>query len=110
MATASRADQEAFVAAFLAACREIPSVRRASIGRRIKTGAGYEAKIGDVAYSHAAIIEFESVDGLRAYLSDALHARVGQLFWKVCEAPLVLDVELADASTIAVGELLVERQ
>jgi hypothetical protein len=100
-------EQASLVEAISVACREIPSVVRAQIGKRIKIGAGYEEQVGRMAYSHAAIIEFESREKLVEYLEHPLHGQLGQLFWQVCKSALIEDMEVTQASSASVDYLLV---
>jgi hypothetical protein len=49
--------------AFTNAIREIPSVRRARIGRRVTHGRGYESLMR-VDYRYNPVLEFDDIDGL----------------------------------------------
>jgi hypothetical protein len=81
------------LAALASAARGAPSVRSCRIGRRVKHGLpGYEQEMPD--FEFAAIIEFESVEGLRAYLKHPAHAAVGEQFSKAATAALAFDYEV----------------
>src|SRR6478736_7563198 len=60
-------ESRAFVAAFERAILEIPTVRAVRIGHRIRHGAAYESLGPDMA-DYIAVIDFENLDGLQAYL------------------------------------------
>ena len=82
-------------AAFSAALREIPSIRRARVGTRVLHGRGYEALMR-TNYSHAAILEFDDVAGLRAYLEHPAHDALGTLFFEMFEEALMYDFALKE--------------
>jgi hypothetical protein len=86
-------ERRAFVRAFERATREIASVRTVQIGVRVVHGAGYEAAMPDTA-DFIAIIEFEDVAGLQAYLAHPAHAELGMLFGRSLSSALVYDFEL----------------
>ncbi len=84
--------RDAFVAAFERATREIPTVRGVRVGHRVRHGAGYEASAPDVA-DYAAIIEFDDLAGLQAYLRHPAHQELGVRFGESLSAAAVYDVE-----------------
>ena len=92
-ATTTDEDRHVFVAALEAAVGGIETVNRSFVGSTVKIGARYEAMIGDMAYSYAAVLEFTDVAGLRAYLEHPLHEGISQLFWKNCQRTLIHDVD-----------------
>jgi hypothetical protein len=47
-----------------------------------------------VDYSYAAILEFDDLAGLRAYLAAPAHAQLAAYFHDVCEEALAYDFEL----------------
>jgi hypothetical protein len=81
--------------AFTTALREIPSLRRARIGRRVTIGSEYE-RLSPPNLTHAAILEFDDVEGLWAYLRHPAHAQVGQLFFETFEETLIYDFDLLE--------------
>lgn len=87
---ATDAVRAAMLDALKAASRDIPSVRRLSVGPRVTHGAAYEA-LAIQNFPYAAIIEFEDVAGLQAYLQHPSHGRVGELFYEWLEEALVHD-------------------
>jgi stress responsive alpha/beta barrel protein len=85
--------RQALAAAFAAAIEQIPSVRRARIGRRVTHGRPYEQLMA-IDYSHAAVIEFDDVNGLNAYLNDPAHERLAAVFFASFEHALMYDFDL----------------
>jgi hypothetical protein len=82
-------------AALSSALREIPSIRRARVGRRITIGRPYE-QLMRVDYTHAAVLEFDDVAGLRAYLDHSAHADLAARFFEAFEEALMYDFELLE--------------
>jgi hypothetical protein len=83
----------AFAQALAAAAREIPSIRRFRVGRRIRIGSEYEQAMTE-DYAYAAIIEFDDEQGLRAYLEHPAHQEVGRRFAASSAAALAYDYVL----------------
>jgi hypothetical protein len=90
-----REGREALASSFSAAITQIPSVRRARIGRRITHGRPYEQMMA-TDYSHAAVIEFDDVVGLQAYLNDPTHERLAAVFFASFEQALMYDFDLGE--------------
>ena len=90
------AARQQLLAAFRQALRDIPSIRQARIGRRVTHGRPYE-QLMTVDYEYAAILEFDDVDGLKAYLADASHDALGARFFESFEAALMYDYEMSAA-------------
>jgi len=86
------AGRQAFAAAFERAVREIPSVRHVRVGRRIVHGAGYEALMPDAA-DFVAIVDFDDLEGLQAYLRHPAHEPLGVLFGESLSSAWVYDFE-----------------
>ena len=73
-----------------------PTIRRCSVGRRIRHGlAGYEQAMRE-DYEYALLLEFDDVEGLTAYLTSAAHTAVGKLFTSAASASLAYDYEVTD--------------
>ena len=90
--------RRALLEALATASRDIPSIRRFRVGRRTKHGLpGYEQMMRD-DYEFAAIIEFDGVDGLKAYLAHPSHAALGQHFTASASRSLAYDYALVDAA------------
>jgi hypothetical protein len=88
----SPADRRDLVDAFSTAIKEIPSIKRARIGRRTLLGRSYEELMRD-DYTHAAFLEFDDVAGLRAYLDHSAHQELGARFFACLEQALIYDFE-----------------
>jgi hypothetical protein len=91
------ADRRAFVDALARARREIPGIRRFHLGRRVLREASY-AQAMPQDFTYAAVIEFDDVAAVKAYLEHPAHDPLGTWFWKVSEAALVYDYEMSDAA------------
>ena len=104
-ATVSPEDRKALAQAFENAVRTIPSVRRAVIGRRVRHGAGYEA-IPQPDLPYAALLEFDDLAGLQAYLQHSAHAEPGRRFFEVMEEGVVFDYDVRDGQEA--GEIVAD--
>jgi hypothetical protein len=91
-ADAGARERRALVAALRVALREIPSLRRVTFGRRVTHGTKYEMRMA-VDYSYAAILEFDDLAGLQAYLTAPAHAQLSTCFHDVSEEALTYDFE-----------------
>ena len=89
----SEADREAMFEALRAASTGIPSVRRFQVGTRIRHGRPYEQLMTE-DYPYAAVVEFDDLAGLRAYLAHPKHEQLGEMFYKLLDAALVYDYEV----------------
>jgi hypothetical protein len=103
----SAADRAALVDAFERATREIPSVRQVQLGRRVVHGAGYERDMPDAA-DYVAMIAFDDLEGLQAYLHHPAHTDLGVAFGRSLSAALVYDFEMAgsDGEALTRGRVL----
>jgi hypothetical protein len=102
------ADRRGLADAFSAAVTRIPSVRRARVGRRVTHGRAYE-QLMTVDYSHAAIIEFDDVAGLIAYLNDPIHEALAARFFAGFERALMYDFEVGEGEDALLTLLEEER-
>ncbi len=93
-------DQAALVDALDRALRSIPSIRRFRLGRRVRHGAGYEALM-PVDLEYAAILEFDDLTALRAYLEHPAHADLGTRFMSSLAASAIYDYEMADEAGVS---------
>ncbi len=89
----SESNRGAMFQALRVASSEIASVRRFHIGKRITHGGAYESLMTD-DFPYVAAIEFDDVEGLKAYLDHPKHEKLGQLFYALLEAALVYDYEM----------------
>lgn len=74
---------------------EIGTIKRARIGRRRTHGRPYEQLMRE-NYTHAAILEFEDLPALRAYLEHPTHADLGARFFECFEQALMYDFDVQD--------------
>jgi hypothetical protein len=88
-------DRQALAAAFESAARAIPFIRRCHVGRRIRHGAGYEALAGE-SFDYAAVLEFDDLASLRAYLEHPSHADLGQRFLGSIARSCIGDYEMLE--------------
>ena len=86
-------DRRALIGALATALNEIPSIRRASVGRRVRIDRPYE-QLPRLDLSYAAILEFDDVGGLRAYLDHPAHADVANRFFAAFAETLIYDFEM----------------
>jgi hypothetical protein len=94
-ASLSPDERRALVRDLERACRAIPSIRRARIGRRRALGYGYDT-VGPVHFEFVAILEFESEADLHTYLLHPAHAALARWFHHGAEAAIAEDFEMVD--------------
>jgi len=87
------AERRAMFDALAAAATEIPSVRRFQIGTRLIHGPQYERLMTE-DYPYAAVVEFDDLAGLQAYLVHPRHQALGDLFYRLLERALAYDYEM----------------
>ena len=75
----------------------IPSIRRARVGRRVTLGRPYE-QLMRVDFEFAALLAFEEVAGLTAYLEHPAHEALATRFFKVVDEALLYDFELREGA------------
>lgn len=92
--------RRAFATAFEHAVTVIPSVRGVQVGRRVRHGAGYEARTPDAA-DVVAFVMFDDLDGLRTYLAHPAHAEVGRLFGESLQSAMVFDLDVGGIERLA---------
>ncbi len=93
-------ERAALMSALERAIRTIPSVRNCRVGRRLRTGAGYEQ--GEPQdFQYCGLIEFDDRAGLEAYLVHPAHAELGRLFYETSASTLVHDFELVPGTAAA---------
>jgi hypothetical protein len=95
----SETDQDRLAEALERALTSIPSVSSYRVGRRIRTGAAYDA-LGP-AFDYCAAIEFASLDGLAEYLRHPSHVELGQLFYTASGEAFAGDFEAVSSSPAA---------
>lgn len=98
----SESDRQAMFKALSDAATAIPSVRRFRVGERVTHGAAYE-QIALQDFPFAALIEFDDLSGLKAYLAHPQHRELGLLFYKLQEAALAYDYAVSDEGSASQG-------
>jgi hypothetical protein len=90
-AALSASEREALIAALQQAVSGIPTIRRATIGKRILLNRpGYETQMAE-HFEYSAILEFDSEADLRAYLDHPAHVDLGMRLFTAAEAVLAYD-------------------
>jgi hypothetical protein len=93
----SAADTRALADALLTVVREVPGLRRIRVGPRVRIGRPYESLMR-TDYTFAALLEFDDVNGLRAYLDHPAHAQLAARFFDAFEEALMYDFDLEEGS------------
>lgn len=96
-ADVTAANRQAFARALETARREIPFIRRFQLGRRVLHGRPYEQAMRE-DFQFAAVIEFDDLDGLKAYLNHPAHGELARVWATTSEATLVYDYEMEEAT------------
>lgn len=93
----SAADRDALLDALRTASKNIPSIKRLRVGTRVKHSLpGYEQLMHD-DYEFAVLIEFDNVEGLKAYLQHPAHAAAGHHFMASASRALAYDYEVGES-------------
>jgi hypothetical protein len=93
------ADRVGLVEALEDALRQIPSIRTFRVGRRVIHGAGYEALM-PLDLEYGAVLEFDDLAGLQAYLHHPAHQALGSLFMKSIDTSAIYDYEVQDEAAL----------
>lgn len=91
------AERQGLADALVHALREIPSIRRARVGARVRHGRAYEALMR-TNYEYAALLEFDDLAGLKAYLEHPAHDALGARFFAAFEDALMYDFDLTEGA------------
>src|SRR5688572_18196818 len=92
--------RRALIAALQQAVSGIPSIRRATIGKRVLLNRpGYETQMAE-HYEYSAILEFENESALRAYLDHPSHVDLGRMLFTAADAVLAYDFAAVDPATL----------
>lgn len=92
--TLGPAERTAIVEHLKTAIAQCPTVRSCRIGRRVQHGLpGYEQQMVE-DYQYSLILDFDDVEGLKAYLQNPAHAGIGGLFTSAASASLAYDYEM----------------
>jgi hypothetical protein len=89
------------------ACREIPSIQQARVGKAVDLQITYAGLSSGQKYEYLAVFEFRDEFDLKAYLEHPQHKELGEMFWKVCERTKIIDVTAIDpAAGDSIGQLI----
>ena len=94
-------DRQALVTSLQHAVEGIPTIARASIGKRLMLNRpGYESLMVE-HYEYAAILEFATEADLRAYLDHPAHAELGVRLFKSADTVLAYDFTCVGPDALA---------
>jgi hypothetical protein len=96
-ASLSADERQALVADLERACQDIPSIRRARVGRRQILGYAYDA-VGPVQFEFIVVLEFDSKADLDAYLRHPAHVALGRWFHEGADVAVAEDFALVEPS------------
>ena len=89
--TLTATERASLIEALRAAVSGIPSIQRATIGKRILLNRpGYETQMAE-HFEYSAILEFATEAELRSYLDHPAHLDLGRLLFTAAEAVLAYD-------------------
>ena len=91
------AERRALIDTWAVALREISSIRRALVGRRIRIGRAYEA-LTRTDFPYAAILEFDDEAALRAYLDHPAHEAISTRFFAALADTLIYDFDVEESA------------
>ena len=86
-------DRRALVDAWSTALGNIPEIRRARVGRRVRIGRSYES-LTRIDFPYAAVLEFNDAQALRAYLDHPAHEAMATRLFAAIEDTLIYDFEV----------------
>ena len=86
-------DRRALVDAWSTALKNIPAIRRARVGRRVRIGRSYES-LTRLDLPYAAVLEFDDVDALGSYLDHPAHEAMAARLFAAIEDALIYDFEV----------------
>ena len=89
----SLTERRAIIDAYAIALRDIPTIRRARVGRRVMVGRSYEDMMR-TDFPYAAILEFDDLAGLRTYLDHPAHQEMATRLFAAIADVLVYDFEM----------------
>ncbi len=94
----SAGERSGLADALRTAIETIPSIRRARVGRRVTFGRGYEPLMR-TDYEFLALLDFDDLAGLTAYLDHPAHESLATRFFQVFEEALMYDFEVEEGAT-----------
>ena len=88
-------EQTALEQSVVKVCKEVPSIKRFRVGRRVLHGRDYEKAMVE-NFSYAAVIEFDDLEGLQSYLQHPVHDDLAARFTEVLDTGLIYDFKLEE--------------
>jgi hypothetical protein len=95
-------DRRALIDVWTAALKDMPMIRRARIGRRLMIGRSYES-LTRLDFPFAAILEFDDVEALRAYLDHSAHDVLATRLFAAIADTLIYDFEVTEDAARLLG-------
>lgn len=90
-------ERRALIDSWADALKDIPAIRRAHVGQRVRIGRSYES-LTRLDFPYAAVLEFDDVDALRAYLDHPAHEAMATRLFAAIADSLIYDFDMsADA-------------
>lgn len=94
--SATTEERAKLTAALETACLEIPFIQQVRVGKAVNLGMSYNNRLLSQQFDYVAVLEFRDDVDLKAYLVHDRHRTLADLFWKVCERTMIIDVDAAD--------------
>ena len=92
-------DRRALIDAWATALNDIAVIRRARVGRRVQIGRSYES-LTRLDFPYAAVLEFDDVDALRAYLDHPAHEAMATRLFAALADTLIYDFEISPGAEV----------
>ena len=86
-------ERRTLIDTYAVALRDIPAIRRARVGRRVRIGRAYEDMMRS-DFPYAAILEFDDLAGVREYLDHPAHEELSTRLFAAVAETLVYDFEM----------------
>lgn len=96
-ASLSAEERRVLIADLERACQDIPSIRRARVGRRRILGYAYDT-VGPAHFEFVLLLEFDSEADLDVYLRHPTHVALGRWFRDGAAAALAEDFAIVEPS------------
>ena len=78
---------------------EIPSVRRHTVGQRLRLGTTYD-RTAPLDFEFLVTIEVDDDQALAEYLAHPAHQKLGRLFYEAGEVALACDFKVSELSDL----------
>jgi len=92
-------ERRLLIDAWASALNDIPTIRRAHVGQRVRIGRSYES-LTRLDFPYAAVLEFDDVDALRAYLDHPAHAAMATRLFAAIAETLIYDFEMSAGAEV----------